>query len=86
VFETESIKYTHTNSIRHQQYHAEYHDTSFAACGQKLVNIMAKKDKKRVADATQDEWHVTCDLDGDMLVRELTFSYAAEQWNPREET
>ena len=51
-----------------------------------MVNIMAKKDKKHVADATQDEWHVTCDIDGDMLVRELTFSYAAEQWNPREET
>jgi len=51
-----------------------------------MVNIMAKKDKSCVADATQNKWHETCDIDGDILVRELTFSYAAEQWNPREKT
>ena len=37
----------------------------------------------RAAIANDTEFDVTCAANGNMLIREMTFHYAVQQWNPR---
>jgi hypothetical protein len=44
---------------------------------------MTTKPTDSIVNAIDSEYDVTCAIEGDMLIRGYTFSYAAPQWNPR---
>lgn len=38
---------------------------------------------ERPEKADYDYYDITCDIDGDILLKEMTFNYAADKWDPR---
>lgn len=45
------------------------------------VNMI--NETKRAAIADKAEYDVTCAVNGNLLIREMTFPYAAPQWDAR---